>query len=87
MDKLRTVIKDGTKDLLFGECELKRNISERFISQFKKWGYNEVMTPTLEMCIRDRCWGVMAALSRFLKSRLKKAVLLRLRIRILFGIL
>ena len=48
MDKLRTVIKDGTRDYMFGECELKRSIVDRLLKLFKQWGYAEIMSPTLE---------------------------------------
>ncbi|MDF2686365.1 MAG: phosphoribosyltransferase regulatory subunit [Clostridia bacterium] len=46
--KLRTVIKDGTRDYMFGECELKRSIVDRLLKLYKQWGYAEIMSPTLE---------------------------------------
>lgn len=48
MKDLKTAIKDGTRDFIFGECELKRTISDRYLSLFRKWGYDEIMTPEVE---------------------------------------
>ena len=48
MKDWKTAIKDGTRDFIFGECELKRSISTRYLSLFRKWGYDEIMTPELE---------------------------------------
>jgi len=48
MRKLNTVIKDGTVDYIFGECEFKRKIIDTLLSIYKKWGYSEIMTPVIE---------------------------------------
>ncbi len=48
MRKLNTVIKDGTVDYIFGECEFKRKIIDTLLSLYKKWGYAEIMTPIIE---------------------------------------
>ena len=48
MKDWKTAIKDGPRDFIFGECELKRSISTRYLSLFRKWGYDEIMTPELE---------------------------------------
>lgn len=48
MKDLKTAIKGGTRDFIFGECELKREISTRYLNLFRKWGYDEIMTPDIE---------------------------------------
>lgn len=48
MDKLKTGIKDGTKDFIFGECKLQREICDAYLNLFEKWGYDEIKTPTIE---------------------------------------
>lgn len=39
---------EGTKDLLFGECIVRRNIENTLMELFKKRGYSETITPGLE---------------------------------------
>lgn len=39
---------EGTKDLLFGECIIRRNIENTLIELFKSRGYSEMITPGLE---------------------------------------
>ncbi|MCQ2468833.1 MAG: ATP phosphoribosyltransferase regulatory subunit [Ruminococcus sp.] len=39
---------EGTKDLLFGECTIRRNIENTLLELFKKRGYSEMITPGLE---------------------------------------
>ncbi len=39
---------EGTKDLLFGECTIRRNIENTLLELFKKRGYCEIITPGLE---------------------------------------
>lgn len=39
---------EGTKDLLFGECIVRRNIENTLLSLFKSRGYSEMITPGLE---------------------------------------
>ncbi len=39
---------EGTKDLLFGECIIRRNTEETLLSLFKSRGYSEMITPGLE---------------------------------------
>lgn len=38
----------GTRDLLFDEAEIKREIENRMSAAFRRWAYREVLTPTLE---------------------------------------
>lgn len=39
---------EGTKDLLFGECIIRRNIERSLLELFKSRGYSEMITPGLE---------------------------------------
>ncbi len=39
---------EGTKDLLFGECIMRRNIENTLMNLFKSRGYSETITPGLE---------------------------------------
>ena len=39
---------EGTKDLLFGECVLRRDIESTLLEIFRSRGYNEMITPGLE---------------------------------------
>lgn len=39
---------EGTKDLLFGECIIRRNIENSLLELFKSRGYSEMITPGLE---------------------------------------
>ncbi len=39
---------EGTKDLLFGECIVRRDIERTLMELFKSRGYSEVITPGLE---------------------------------------
>ncbi len=39
---------EGTKDLLFGECIVRRNIENNLMGLFRSRGYNEMITPGLE---------------------------------------
>lgn len=39
---------EGTKDLLFGECIIRRNIEQTLLKIFKSRGYSEMITPGLE---------------------------------------
>lgn len=39
---------EGTKDLLFGECIIRRNIEQTLLKIFKGRGYSEMITPGLE---------------------------------------
>ncbi|GFZ33660.1 ATP phosphoribosyltransferase regulatory subunit [Clostridium zeae] len=39
---------EGTQDLLFDQCEIKNDIISKSRKVFKKFGFNEVQTPTLE---------------------------------------
>jgi ATP phosphoribosyltransferase regulatory subunit len=39
---------EGTKDLLFGECILRRDIENKLLGLFKSRGYCEMITPGLE---------------------------------------
>lgn len=39
---------EGTKDLFFGECIIRRNIEQTLLRIFKSRGYSEMITPGLE---------------------------------------
>ena len=39
---------EGTKDLLFGECIVRRNIESSLMGLFRSRGYSETITPGLE---------------------------------------
>lgn len=39
---------EGTKDLFFGECIIRRNIEQTLLKIFKSRGYSEMITPGLE---------------------------------------
>lgn len=39
---------EGTKDLLFGECIVRRNIENTLLGIFRSRGYSEIITPGLE---------------------------------------
>lgn len=39
---------EGTKDLLFGECILRRDIENSLLNLFRSRGYSEIITPGLE---------------------------------------
>ena len=39
---------EGTKDLLFGECIVRRKIENDLLDLFKSRGYSEIITPGLE---------------------------------------
>lgn len=39
---------EGTKDMLFGECKVRRNIENTLLNIFKSRGYSEMITPGLE---------------------------------------
>lgn len=39
---------EGTKDLLFGECIIRRNIETSLHQIFRSRGYSEMITPGLE---------------------------------------
>ena len=50
---------EGTKDLLFGECVVRRNIENTLLKLFKSRGYSEMITPGLEF------FGVFNMKSRY----------------------
>ena len=39
---------EGTKDLLFGECIVRRDVERTLMELFRSRGYSEVITPGLE---------------------------------------
>lgn len=47
MDK-RNVLPEGTRDIILDECILKRKLEKELDNLFDKWGYKEVITPTVE---------------------------------------
>ena len=48
MNKYATFTPEGTRDLLFEECEARREIEKELSLMFKWRGYKKVITPTLE---------------------------------------
>lgn len=46
--KYSKITPEGTRDLLFEQCVLRRNIENRLAGLFKKRGFNEVLTPCIE---------------------------------------
>ena len=48
MKRFNKVTPEGTKDILFEECLMQREVRGRLRNVFEKRGYNEVITPGLE---------------------------------------
>ena len=48
MKKCDIITPEGTRDLLFAECELRREFEGKVRKEFEKKGYREVMTPGIE---------------------------------------
>ncbi len=44
----KNMLPEGTRDLILDECVIKRKLERDIDSLFEKWGYKEVITPTLE---------------------------------------
>ena len=44
----KNLLPEGTRDLILDECIIKRALERDIDSIFEKWGYKEVITPTLE---------------------------------------
>lgn len=44
----KNVLPEGTKDLILDDCTIKRSLERDIDEIFEKWGYKEVITPTLE---------------------------------------
>ena len=44
----RNMLPEGTRDLILDECIIKRSLERDIDNIFEKWGYKEVITPTLE---------------------------------------
>ncbi len=44
----RNVLPEGTRDIILDECVLKRKLEKDLDGIFEKWGYKEVITPTVE---------------------------------------
>ena len=44
----RNMLPEGTRDLILDECIIKRYLERDIDNVFEKWGYKEVITPTLE---------------------------------------
>ena len=41
-------IPSGMRDQILGECEIKKQLQLKIESSLDKWGYKEVITPTIE---------------------------------------
>ncbi|HRT81623.1 MAG TPA: ATP phosphoribosyltransferase regulatory subunit, partial [Oscillospiraceae bacterium] len=48
MNKYATYTPEGTRDLLFEECDARRKVEGELSVIFKARGYKKVITPTLE---------------------------------------
>ncbi|MCL2077639.1 MAG: ATP phosphoribosyltransferase regulatory subunit [Oscillospiraceae bacterium] len=48
MKKYNIITPEGTRDLLFNECTVRREIETKLMELFKNRGYSEVITPFLE---------------------------------------
>ncbi|GEP62376.1 ATP phosphoribosyltransferase regulatory subunit [Clostridium beijerinckii] len=44
----KNILPEGTRDLVLDECAVKRILEKDIDKLFEKWGYKEVITPTLE---------------------------------------
>ena len=44
----KNMLPEGTRDLILDECIIKRGLERDIDNIFEKWGYKEVITPTLE---------------------------------------
>lgn len=44
----KNMLPEGTRDLILDECIIKRALERNIDGIFEKWGYKEVITPTLE---------------------------------------
>ena len=44
----KIVLPEGTRDLILDECVVKRSIEREIDENFCKWGYKEIITPTVE---------------------------------------
>jgi ATP phosphoribosyltransferase regulatory subunit len=44
----KNMLPEGTRDLVLDECIIKRDLERNIDKLFQKWGYKEVITPTLE---------------------------------------
>ncbi|WP_459480831.1 ATP phosphoribosyltransferase regulatory subunit [Clostridium saccharoperbutylacetonicum] len=44
----KNMLPEGTRDLILNECIIKRKLERDIDNLFEKWGYKEVITPTVE---------------------------------------
>lgn len=44
----KNMLPEGTRDLILDECVVKRSLERDIDKTFEKWGYKEVITPTVE---------------------------------------
>lgn len=48
MREFKKVTPEGTRDLLFEQCVLRRDLENTFVQLFRQRGFNEVLTPCIE---------------------------------------
>ena len=48
MNRFDLITPEGTRDSLFAECTLRRELENRLHGMFAARGYSELITPTLE---------------------------------------
>ena len=46
--KKKNIIPEGTRDLILKECVVKKKLQANIEKALDKWGYTEVITPTIE---------------------------------------
>lgn len=52
----KNMLPEGTRDLFLEECVIKRWLQRNIDDSFSKWGYEEVITPTLEFYETFNCY-------------------------------
>ena len=52
----KNILPEGTRDLFLEECAIKRWLQRNIDDSFSKWGYEEVITPTLEFYETFNCY-------------------------------
>ena len=48
MGSKKVLLPEGVQDLLIDDCFYRREIENALMKDFRRWGYMEVSTPTLE---------------------------------------
>ena len=48
MSRIMMNTPEGTRDLLYGECRLRRAVQQKLTEVFRSFGYSEIATPVVE---------------------------------------